>query len=362
MSAAATAATPVWRSLLFVPVNVERFLAKAHERGADGIILDLEDSIAPSEKESARMALPGAVDRLRKTSRGDVLVRINQPLELAVRDLEAAVLPGVASILVTKVEGVSHLRLLDELVTRLEEKRGLPRGGIRFNGLVETPGPLAQVHAIARATPRLIALSLGAEDYATAIGGKPTEEVLLMPKQQVVQAACAAGLMAMGTIGTLAGFGGKWLLLSAMMERGWYGPLALGILATLVGLLYMVRFGHAVFLGPLKPEHGAVREAPAALVVPQFVLVAGILLLSFFPKLFMDPVSAAIDPQFASTLVWQGMSLELIYAYWNPARAMAAPPGQTLSAGLATLRRWRRLPPQSISWTDSSESPGGSSG
>jgi citrate lyase subunit beta/citryl-CoA lyase len=80
-------------------------------------------------------------------------------------------------------------------------------GGIRFNGLVETPGPLAQVHAIARATPRLIALSLGAEDYATAIGGKPTEEVLLMPKQQVVQAAYAAGLMAMGTIGTLAGFG-----------------------------------------------------------------------------------------------------------------------------------------------------------
>jgi citrate lyase subunit beta/citryl-CoA lyase len=198
---------PVWRSLLFVPVNVERFLAKAHERGADGIILDLEDSVSPSEKENARKLLPSAVERLRKNSCGDVLVRINQPLELAVRDLEAAVLPGVASILVTKVEGVSHLRLLDELVTRLEEKRGLPPGRIRFNGLVETPGPLAQVHAIARATPRLIALSLGAEDYATAIGGKPTEEVLLMPKQQVVQAAYAAGLMAMGTIGTLAGFG-----------------------------------------------------------------------------------------------------------------------------------------------------------
>jgi citrate lyase subunit beta / citryl-CoA lyase len=198
---------PVWRSLLFVPVNVERFLAKAHERGADGIILDLEDSVSPSEKENARKLLPSAVERLRKNSCGDVLVRINQPLELAVRDLEAAVLPGVASILVTKVEGVSHLRLLDELVTRLEDKRGLPPGRIRFNGLVETPGPLAQVHAIARATPRLIALSLGAEDYATAIGGEPTEEVLLMPKQQVVQAAYAAGLMAMGTIGTLAGFG-----------------------------------------------------------------------------------------------------------------------------------------------------------
>ncbi|MBX6372774.1 MAG: CoA ester lyase [Acetobacteraceae bacterium] len=203
---AVTREMPVWRSLLFVPVNVERFLAKAHERGADGIILDLEDSVSPGEKENARKLLPAAVERLKKNSRSDVLVRINQPLELAVRDLEAAVLPGVASILVTKVEGVSHLRLLDELVTRLEEKRGLPVGGIRFNGLIETPGAVAKAHEIARATPRLVALSLGAEDYATAIGGKPTEEVLLMPKQLVVQAAYSAGLMAMGTIGTLADF------------------------------------------------------------------------------------------------------------------------------------------------------------
>jgi citrate lyase subunit beta/citryl-CoA lyase len=197
---------PVWRSLLFVPVNAERFLARAHERGADGIILDLEDSISPGEKENARKLLPAAVERLKRNGRSDVLVRINQPLELAVRDLEAAVLPGVASILVPKVEGVSHLRLLDELVSRLEEARGLPVGSIRFNGLIETPGAVARAPEIARATPRLVALSLGAEDYATAIGGKPTEEVLLMPKQLVVQAAYSAGLMAMGTIGTLADF------------------------------------------------------------------------------------------------------------------------------------------------------------
>lgn len=197
---------PVWRSGLFVPVNVERFLAKASERGADAIQLDLEDSISPADKPDARRKVEAAVARLRREGRSDVLVRINQPLEDAVRDLEAAVIPGVAAIIVTKVEGPDHLRLLDELVSRLEQRRDMPAGGIRFVALIEAPGPLAQAHAIARATPRTVALSLGAEDYATAIGGEPTEEVLLMPKQQILQAATAAGLMPLGTISTVANY------------------------------------------------------------------------------------------------------------------------------------------------------------
>ena len=197
---------PIWRSGLFVPVNVERFLAKASSRGADVIQLDLEDSIAPADKEDARRRLPAAVQRIRGEGRSDVVVRINQPLELAVRDLEAAVLPGVDAIMVTKAEGPDHLRLLDELVSRLEASRGIPDRAIRFMVLVEAPGPLLQAEAIARATPRNLALSLGAEDYATAIGGVPSTEVLMMPKQQILQAARAAGLMPMGTVGTVADY------------------------------------------------------------------------------------------------------------------------------------------------------------
>lgn len=200
------ASHPVWRSGLFVPVNVERFVAKASSRGADVIQLDLEDSIAPGDKADARRALPAAVERIRSEGRSDVLVRINQPLELAVRDLEAAVLPGVDGIMVTKAEGPDHLRLLDELVSRLEASRSLPDRTIRFVVLIEAPGPLLHAEAIARATPRNIALSLGAEDYATAVGGEPTGEMLLVPKQQVLQAARAAGLMPMGTIGTVADY------------------------------------------------------------------------------------------------------------------------------------------------------------
>ncbi|NND49787.1 MAG: CoA ester lyase [Rhizobiales bacterium] len=197
---------PVWRSLLYVPVNVERFIAKATQRGADGLILDLEDSIPPGEKESARAMLEDVVMRLSKAGRCDLLVRINQPLELAVRDIEAAVLAQVSGFVIAKVEGPDHLRLLDELVTRIESERGLVPGHIRFLGSIEAPGPLLRAPEIARSTPRLAGLSLGTEDYATAIGGRPVEDVMMVPKQQVLQAASAAGLMAFGTMGSVAGF------------------------------------------------------------------------------------------------------------------------------------------------------------
>ncbi len=135
-------------------------------------------------------------------------------------------------------------------------------------------------------------------------------------------AIAAVALLAMSGLPPLMGFGGKWLLLSAMMEKGWYMPLMFGALATFVGFLYMARIVSAVFLGPQRKPGVELKEAPLAFLVPQYVLVAGILVMSFYPKLLIDPVSAAIDPYFASTLVWEGMSLEMIYGFWNPAPVM----------------------------------------
>ena len=140
---------PVWRSLLYVPVNVERFIAKATERGSDGLIIDLEDSIPPGEKDSARAMLADVVARLSKAGHCDLLVRINQPLELAVRDIEVAVLAEVSGFVIAKVEGPDHLRLLDEMVTRLEAQKGLDAGHIRFLGSIEAPGPLSRAAEIA---------------------------------------------------------------------------------------------------------------------------------------------------------------------------------------------------------------------
>ena len=94
---------PVWRSMLFVPVTERRFVDGAARRGADAIILDLEDAVAASEKERARTLVPEAAQIV---SRGgaDVVVRINRPMRMTVRDLEAVIGPGVQAIALPKAE------------------------------------------------------------------------------------------------------------------------------------------------------------------------------------------------------------------------------------------------------------------
>jgi len=136
-------------------------------------------------------------------------------------------------------------------------------------------------------------------------------------------AVAAVAMLAMSGLPPLTGFGGKWLLLSAMLEKNWFGPAIMTLVATFVGFLYMARFIQAIFLGASTVEHDRITEAPTALLLPQYLLLTGILVMSLFPKLLIEPISRAIDPQFSSTLVWQGMSLEMIYGYWNPLPVMA---------------------------------------
>src|ERR1700680_5156718 len=84
---------PVWRSMLFVPVTQRRFVEGAAKRGADAIILDLEDSVAASEKERARTLVPEAA-KIVSAGVADVVVRLNRPMRMTVRDLEAVIGEG----------------------------------------------------------------------------------------------------------------------------------------------------------------------------------------------------------------------------------------------------------------------------
>jgi citrate lyase subunit beta/citryl-CoA lyase len=196
---------PIWRSLLYVPAHVDRFVERAHLRGADCLLLDLEDSVPPGEKARARDGVARAACRLRRGP-ADVMVRINAPLSLAVPDVRAAIGPDVDGIVVTKARGPEHIALLDELASECEAALGMPDGHTWFYVLVETPAALPHAEAIARASRRVVAMSLGAEDFALAIGAEPTEAVLAVPKALLLHAARAAGVMALGLTGTLAGF------------------------------------------------------------------------------------------------------------------------------------------------------------
>ena len=198
-------AVPVWRSVLYVPGNVPKFIDKAHERGADCVLVDLEDSVQPAQKPEARALLP---ETMKKVVRGgaDVAVRINRPLRLAIPDIEAAVRPGLAALFITKTEGVQHLRLLDEAVSELERERGMAVGSVGFAAMIEHPRALTELHDIAENGPRVVAMMLGGEDFALETGSVPSDESLELPKRMVAFAAQAHGVAMIGILGTVADY------------------------------------------------------------------------------------------------------------------------------------------------------------
>jgi len=202
---------------MYVPVNVEKYVDKAHARGADCLQLDLEDSVPASEKDAARKLVPVAAKRVRRGG-GDVVVRINSPYEVTVKDLDASICQDVDGIAITKVQSADHVKRIDDYISGLESKRGLRAGHTRLIAMIETPGAFFQMPAIAQSSARLAAMNVGGEDFALENGMEPTEETLLMPKQQMIFAARSGGLMPLGFIASVAAFG-DWDAFGAMVRR-----------------------------------------------------------------------------------------------------------------------------------------------
>ncbi len=200
-----TLPAPVWRSLLYVPTHVEKFVASAHTRGADAIVLDLEDAVPPDAKAAARGLVAQAAARVGQGG-ADVLVRINAEPELAHADIEAAVGQGVAALYLPKVESGDEVRRLAGRITRAEAKAGVEPGLTRLVLLIESARGWLRLDEIAGASPRIAALSLGTEDFCADVGMEPSEETLLLPKQQLVITAKAHGLQAFGVVGVNTNF------------------------------------------------------------------------------------------------------------------------------------------------------------
>ncbi len=196
---------PIWRSMMFVPVNVDKFVDSAHTRGADVIILDLEDSILPKDKERARTLVAAAAPRVARSG-ADVLVRINRPWRLCLRDLEAVVSKEICALMLPKTESADHVHMVAEVLDELEAERGLPQGHTKLVTMIESAAAFFRAPEIAASHSRIVALTLGAEDFALSVGMVPEAEGLFYPKQQIVIAARAAGVLPLGFIGTVADF------------------------------------------------------------------------------------------------------------------------------------------------------------
>ena len=194
----------MFRSLLYVPANNPRFVAKAADRGADGIILDLEDSIPHTEKANARAALASAVPECRRGG-ATVLVRINRPIRLAIPDIEAAVAAGADIIKAAKTESAEHVRLLVEAITDAEAEFN-PPNPVKLIVMLEDPAAVLAAQNIITASDRVIAAVTGSEDIAAVLESEPVPEVLRLPKQMVHMAAKAAGRYSYGMYGTVADY------------------------------------------------------------------------------------------------------------------------------------------------------------
>jgi citrate lyase subunit beta/citryl-CoA lyase len=191
--------------MLFIPAHEERFIAKAHSRGAEAIILDLEDSVPPEGKVLARSSLGSAAARLKEHGQA-VIVRVNRDLANCVADIEAAVIANVDAVMLPKVKGPEHVALIDEFISETEAWAGLAHGAVGVVALLETPAALAVASQIASVSPRVVGLALGTEDFSAVCGFEPTFQNLFGPCQQLIFGCRSHHVPAYGLPGSIANF------------------------------------------------------------------------------------------------------------------------------------------------------------
>ena len=196
------------RSLLFVPGDSERKFAKAQGVGADVLILDLEDAVAPSMKDAARSHVAALLEE-RSPRDWSFFVRIN-PFDtgLTLADLAAVVKPGLDGLLVPKANGAEDIVRVGHYLDALEQRSGMTIGTVKIAVVAtETPAAMFALGSYAPAHPRLAGLTWGAEDLAAAIGAtgnKETNGEWTRPYQQArslcLYAAANAGVAPIDTL------------------------------------------------------------------------------------------------------------------------------------------------------------------
>jgi citrate lyase subunit beta / citryl-CoA lyase len=227
------------RSMLFVPADSERKIAKSASSAADALILDLEDSVADARKPVAREMAVATIAARQATGAGPLLyVRIN-PLDsaFAMADLAAVVVPGLAGVMLPKANSAADILRLSYCLDALEARAGLAAGSVRIVPVAtETAQALLQAHSyVGTALPRLAGITWGAEDLSSAIGamGNREEDGQYSPIYQWAGSLClsmaaAAGVPAIDTLhADFKDAAGLAAACRASRRRGFKGRLAI---------------------------------------------------------------------------------------------------------------------------------------
>ena len=190
----------ITRSLLFVPANRDNMVARAHQTPADVIVLDLEDSVPPSEKESTRGKLRDAVISLKAAGK-TVHVRVNGlDTGLTRDDLAAAIGPGLDGLVFPKAEGARDIRQLDVMIREQEMRNNVTPGTVQLFPHVESARGVLRCEDVAQASSRIAGMSLGGEDYVASLGVPRTSEALEYGRRVVVNVCSAYGLLPLDVV------------------------------------------------------------------------------------------------------------------------------------------------------------------
>lgn len=216
----------VRRSTLIVPTHVARFVERAKSARADAIMLDLEDGVAPSQKDTARSALARSVAFLKPEVR-TVLIRVNNDtFSQLVADLLVALDARPDGIFVPKIESAEEVIRCDAIIAAKEVELGLAIGSIELALTLETPRGILAFQSICDAAPaRVATIAFGSEDIALELGIQATEAGLerLVGNSLVVLAAAAHHLQPLGLLGDLANYKDPDVLEAAALRSFVFG-------------------------------------------------------------------------------------------------------------------------------------------
>ena len=187
----------IMRSLLFVPGNRRDMQEKAVSFTADILVPDMEDSVPVGEKSAARNVISDMLPVLAQAGH-KLVVRVNAlDTGWLEEDLAAAVSPHTYGVNVGKVENAWDVQEVDKIIAGIEAKAGLDRGHIRLVLFLESALAMVNAYSICAASPRVVAVAFGAEDYTVDMEVKRTPEgdEVYMPRAMVAIAAKAAGVV-----------------------------------------------------------------------------------------------------------------------------------------------------------------------